>query len=355
MDIMVSAYLDNNIGDDLMLKLLANRFPQHQFLLYTDKSTIANTFTDIANIQIRKSTDWVKDIDRAKAHISVGGSIFQVVSRRQKIWRMKRIYRLSKLKRRKMKLATLGSNFGPYSDRWGPKLTEWELRKNDLVTVRDKEALAYLDTFKRMKKYLLADDIVYNLDPRLLNLPSEERRGLGISAYRSIRKGETNYQNFQALAALADAYIEKTGKRVSLFAFDSEKENDLVACHYIRDMAVHKGQIDIVPYMGNDRVFLKSFSSCECLVAIRFHSAILADIFQIPFLPVIYSNKMENLLKDRAFEGLSIKLSDLTKDLDMASLAEDLIRGDRLFRDFMGDSHQARLHFDCLEALLEEV
>lgn len=351
MNIMISAYLDNNIGDDLMLKLLAARFPQHRFLLYTDKSVVANTFKDTTNIDIRKNRDWEADLDKADAYLSIGGSIFQVVNRSQKLWRIKRIRRLAKVKRHHKKIATLGSNFGPYSDKWGARLTEWELRKNDLVTVRDREALAFLDTFKGVKNYHLADDIVYNLPVDGL-LKGASRSGLGISVYRSTRPGEINYQNYQALAGLADAYIRKTRKKVMLFPFDSERENDLAAAHHILDLAQEKNGIEIVPYLGDDAYFLDRFSSCDVMVAIRFHSAILADICQLAFLPVIYSNKMENFLKDRDYQGISIKLEDLTKDLDLDWLADEMIGASRLFNNFTGDRHKAALHFDQLEDLL---
>ncbi len=352
MNIMISAYLDNNIGDDLMLKLLAGRFPQHQFFLYTDKSVLANTFRDQDNIIIRRSRDLESDMGKADAYLSIGGSIFQVVNRRQKIWRLKRIRRLARFKRRKIKIATLGSNFGPYADQWGIRLTRWELRKNDLVTVRDREALALLEGSKGIKQYFMADDIVYNLPADLLRNP-KERTGLGISCYRSIRPGENNYQNYQALAGLADRYVQKTGKRVFLFSFDSEGENDLAAAHHILNLSREKDMIEIIPYLGDDTYFLDRFSACERLIAIRFHSAILADICQIPFLPVAYSNKMINLMEDRGFRGLSLKLEELTPALDLDMLAQELRDGGRLFDHFIGDQHTAALHFDKLEELLE--
>ncbi len=51
---------------------------------------------------------------------------------------MIKILKLIKLKNKGIKIATLGSNLGPFSSKVGTKLTEWELRQNDLVTVRDK-------------------------------------------------------------------------------------------------------------------------------------------------------------------------------------------------------------------------
>lgn len=34
MKVFLDAYLNNNLGDDLMIQMVANRYPQHQFYIY---------------------------------------------------------------------------------------------------------------------------------------------------------------------------------------------------------------------------------------------------------------------------------------------------------------------------------
>lgn len=350
---MLFAYLDNNIGDDLMVKLLAQRFPQHRFLLYTRKSVVMPTFESVPNLVIRPPQLWTEDMKTASVFLSIGGSIFQACSLLQKRYRCRRIRKLKKLKGQGLKIVTMGSNLGPYKGWLGAKLIEWELRLNDLVTVRDQEAVDLLKGFRGIKQVVLADDLVYNLT--IDQSPPEERCGLGIAAYRSMRVGENNFDNYGFLAQLTDAYVRKTGKSVRLFAFDSEDENDLSAAHHIYQLAEEKEALSIVPYLGDQEGFLSSFRSCERIVAIRFHSAILADIYQIPFFPVAYSNKMQNLLTDRGYQGLSYLLEDLNTRLDADKLAEEIIQGDRLFTDFLGDRHNASQHFDALAGLLDSL
>lgn len=53
MRIMIDTYLDNNLGDDLMIKILANEFKKDYFYLYTNSSTIKNTYGSIHNIEVR--------------------------------------------------------------------------------------------------------------------------------------------------------------------------------------------------------------------------------------------------------------------------------------------------------------
>lgn len=353
MKIVVYAYLDNNLGDDLMIKILAQRFPQHQFYIYSNSSIIKHTFRVNENIIVRKTTDRKVDLETADAYLTIGGSLFQLVSAKQKYWRIKRLRQLRKIKRKNIKIATLGSNFGPYSGKFGIRLTEWELRQNDLVTVRDKEAEGFLRQFKKIENYHLADDIVYNL-PMIYKSKRIDQSGLGISAYRSIREPEYNFDSYKILAAIADEYIRRTGKNVKLFAFDSENENDLSAAMHIFNFAEEKENFEIIPYLGDETYFLEQFEACERMIAIRFHSAILADIFKIPFLPVIYSNKMSNFLIDRAYVGPAFALKELSLMRDLDSLVDTIIKGEGLFNKFTGDEHNSDLHFVELEKIFDE-
>lgn len=351
MNVIVDAYLDNNLGDDLMIKLLLNHFPHCQFYIYTDNSIIKNTFKNEKNLRFKNSRKKMKDLKTTDAYLTIGGSRFQLSSKKQKLWRIYRINYLRKAKRHKAKMITLGANFGPYSDKLGPMLTKQELRKNDLITVRDKEAENFIRSFKSIDNYYLADDIVYNLD-KIYPKRNPDKSGLGITAFRSRQVPDCNYDNYQFLAALADNYIQKTGKQVKLFSFDSESQNDLSAAYHIYNMAKEKELIRIVPYLGEEQSFLFEFESCERMIAIRFHSAVLSDIFEIPFLPIIYSNKMNNFLEDRKFTGSKLELKDLDMNQDINKVVDDIIDGNSLFNNFTGEQHNASLHFEKLANLL---
>ena len=351
MNIMVNAYVDNNLGDDLMIKLLAKRFPDYNFYLYSNLSIVKNTFENIKNVFIRPISDRKSDINMVDAYITIGGSVFQIHTMRHMISRIIKIYNLKKIKKKRIKIATIGANFGPYSSKIGIKLIEWELRVSDLITVRDEYSEKLLKTFKNIKNYHLADDIVFNMD----SICSDKKDGLGISVYRSIKGNETNFENYKAISQIADKYIIKTGKKVRLFAFDSENENDVVAAHYILNFAEEKDKIEIIPYIGDETLFLSEFKKSERMIAIRFHSAILADSFKIPFLPIVYSNKMKNLISDRGFDGKMIMLEDLNMELDFETIVNDIVSGKGLFYNFLDNKGNSNMHFDELEMLLKKI
>lgn len=350
MRIIVEAYLDNNLGDDIMIKIMVDKFPEHQFFLYSDSTVVQKTFENIKNLSVKNTNQRKKDLKNIDAYIKIGGSIFQIINFKQQVLRIIGILGLMKMRYKGIKIATLGCNFGPYSTKFGIKLTEWELRNNQLVTVRDQFSFKMLTGFRKIDNFFYADDIVYNYNVLKCD---RIKSGLGISVYRSLKNEENNYENYQALANIADNYIKRTGKRVSLFAFDSEQENDLSAMHHIFNLSNHKQSIDLVPYIGDSETFINKYKNCERIIAIRFHSAILADLFKVPFLPIPYSNKLMNLLNDRGFTGDIISIENLNMKLDIERVVSNLITGENLFTNFLDNKGNSKEHFDQLAKILK--
>lgn len=352
MKVMVSAYLDNNIGDDLMIKLLSEYFPRDEFYIYTNKSVIKNTFSNCGNIFIKSENERNKDIDNIDIFLSIGGSIFNDLnSLKGQINRLRKILFIKKLKRKKKLIVTLGCNLGPYRDKVGPFLTKLELKNNDLVTVRDRYSFEMLKSFKSIRNYHLASDIVYNYATNKEDIP--KCYGLGISAYRSVKTNDVNYQNYKVLAAIIDKYIDKTEKKVILFAFDSEKENDLSAAHHILNLSKRNDKIEIAAYLGEHENFINKMGECEKFIAIRFHSAVISELLNIPFLPIIYSNKMEALLEDVGFSGEKYYIEDFnTQKVDIDKIVESIIDGKQLCHGNLQKNNFR--HFEELSRLMSK-
>lgn len=346
---MLFAYLDNNIGDDLMLKLISERFPDFRFYFYTSNTTVINTLSQFENFISRDPKDRKEDLNSMDVILSIGGSIFNDLNTmRGKLARIRKILFLKKAKSKGKKIITLGCNLGPYTDQLGIFLTLFELKMNSLVTVRDKASFNLASSNRKLYNLHLADDIVYNLN----FYPVQKlKTGLGISAFRSTHLGENNYQNYQALAKIADEYIKRNNKIVKIFAFDSETENDLAAAHHIFALIENKHMVEIVSYIGNINNFLLEFSSCECHIAIRFHSAVLSNVFKIPFYPIAYSNKMKEFIEDKFPNFNLINISNLQVDkFNFLKVVEDLSNLTELCSSTYFENN-SKTHFDELERL----
>lgn len=161
--IVISGYLDNNIGDGLMTKLLLKNFPKQQFYHYTNKTIIKNTFKGFENLKICDLSSEKEDLKEVDIYLRIDGSIFQIQSIMQNIRRRINLCKLRGIKRSKTHIVVLGSNFDSKYKRSALKTVQKEIKLNSLTVVRDEHSYEMLKGFKRIKNYHLAYDIAYNL------------------------------------------------------------------------------------------------------------------------------------------------------------------------------------------------
>lgn len=64
MKTVVDAYLDNNLGDDLMIKLFADHFSEHNIYIFEDNSVVRETFKNNTNIIFLYKKDYDRQIAR---------------------------------------------------------------------------------------------------------------------------------------------------------------------------------------------------------------------------------------------------------------------------------------------------
>ena len=126
MKLLTSGYFYRNLGDDLFLRILANRYPTHQFhtLIHGDH---ACAYTDMPNVRVMPMTKLRRGMDKvlaklnpglrlacvmgkkADASVLIGGSMFQELAEDGSD-----ISRLQKMPKNYNRLFVLGINFGPY-------------------------------------------------------------------------------------------------------------------------------------------------------------------------------------------------------------------------------------------------
>ncbi|AQP53089.1 hypothetical protein BW732_01835 [Vagococcus penaei] len=231
------------------------------------------------------------------------------------------------------------------------------MKINDLITVRDDYSYKLISHLN-LKSCFLIDDFVYNIakTPYILENvekvnSNNEKYILGISAYRSPIKGDSNIASYRVLADICDNVIEKRGAKVKLFSFDSENENDLVSAFYIKKYAKHANEIEIVPYLNDEINFLNNFVSCDRIIGIRFHSLIISDVYGIPFYPISYSNKTNNFLTDIGYKGNINNYSDL--EINKQRILSDILSDTFFISNKSNNSEQHLLEFENLIRKIE--
>ncbi|WP_185765245.1 polysaccharide pyruvyl transferase family protein [Niallia circulans] len=342
--VLISAYLNNNLGDDLFVKILCERYPQTQFYIYENKAKL-RAFTDINNLHVIYPNPLFKLIDKIPhklfsksfvrtvigifmdAHVCIGGSLFIENNN----WK-------TKIKRDKGKLINnkpnflLGCNFGPYKKTQFYESYQNIFSKYDDVCFRDMQSY---ELFKELPSVRLAQDVVFNLDYQ-----GEEtsEKTVGISLIDvSNRDNLAPYKAayLQKMKQVCEYYINKN-YQVALFSFCKYEGDETAIAELLQLLDTkYKPKVKVVPYEDNLASALAELNKVEIMYATRFHSMILGFLFNKKVFPIIYSKKMTNVLHDINFQGNYCEIKDIDrleieeldqldyKELDMQHIIKD--------------------------------
>lgn len=310
-------YVNNNLGDDLFFQHLANRYSSNTFNLFAP-SMYSDTFNCIDNIRLIYPTKVKRVLNKFykilfkknlnfytnKADISllVGGSLFM----ENKDWKIVQHEFVNKFSASKNNYL-LGANFGPYTslefyDSYKKKFVDFED-----ICFREK----YTENlFKDLKNVRVAPDILFGFKSDKLKINEEKK--VFISVIKpSYRKDliDVDMKYYKGIAMLVKKYLSE-GYEISLVSF-CQAEGDEDAIDEIYSLLEKKTNIDRLYYKGfNRNEILKELARSEIIVATRFHAMILGWVFNKKVLPLIYSNKTLNVIKDVEFKGVYIDIKE---------------------------------------------
>ena len=319
-NILVSGYLDRNFGDDIMIRILADRLKEHKLYLKTNRKELLIPFKDIDNVFELEENEKVN----FDAMVRVIGSGFMTNSKIGLYYAIKDLMYYKKQKKKCKNLITIGCNVGPFSNKFAEFILKRQMNYFDLITTRDENSYDYVKRHTKKAIVSCYPDIAFSIPQNWLPKEKSVENCLGISAYRNNSKPYLNYDYYFAMAKIADEYIGRTGKKVLIFAFDIENENDIVSAYTIKSLCKGAEMIEIILHIDNGDNIIKNMARCSNIIAVRFHSAILAMRLGIPFFPVIYSEKLNNVLNDLNYTGERVLYSE-AKSIDVPRLVSSLI------------------------------
>lgn len=316
---MQSAYLyaydHQNLGDDLFIETIVERYPKVRFYMWSDK-TNKNNFRYLKNLTIIDKESLIVKLlkkvrpslvlryqniykNKAVVHIYVGGSIFMEYPSWENIvnwWK----YQVDHYK-----FYILGANFGPYETK------EYKLGMNK-VFAKAKD-ICFRDTyskhlFQKNDVVRYAPDILfaYSKIPRMVEI----KKQLFISPIKCSEKNDLKIQECEEqYINMFDSILKEYYNDGYTFVFASfcedEKDVDAICliCQKIEKWA-DKNCYTVLEYNGKNQIdVLEKLAESEYIIASRFHAAILGMVAQRPVFPVIYSDKTQNVLEDLKFEG----------------------------------------------------
>lgn len=346
MKIFLDGYFANNFGDDLMIQGLLKKYPNYDFVAMSSKNEVKNTYKNYNNIKFLNSFD----NEYYDYYIFIGGSIYEFVHLKNIRYHFHRLKRMLLSKRKGSKILTLGANLGNYNLNIGKKIIMKELEIQDLITVRDNYSFNLLKENGVKTQTYLIQDIAFEvlMDYKEKIKKKNNSNVLGISSFK------LNDNSIIAIANIVKNYISKSeGNTVRIFSFNPKSQQDHFFAKKIKKEVpeLYHKSIELVDYTGDVNRFLEEISGCSKFVAVRFHSAIIAYIFSIPFLPIVYSNKTENFLNDINYQGERFHTDNPFKSNDLQSAFKKIEEAEyRTPNDYLGRNYQK--HFDVFDKFM---
>lgn len=374
--ILVKAYVANNVGDDLFLKILFERYPKTHFLLLGNKKN-TKFLKRYSNIKVIIPPDYmlfnrivlkILDFESTKnlankfrdylwriffksisvkidGYVIIGGSMF-IESNENEISLNDKtnLYATELIKKPKY---IIGANFGPYKSNNYLNLYKEIFKKfNDICFREEFSSKLFINSIKT--RYCA--DIVFQLKiPKIEKLPKSIGFSLiDLSRRDNLKKYENEYLKF--IDHLIHHY-DNLGYCIYLFSF-CEVEGDEIAINRIMNILpieIRK-KVNIVLYKSNIDIFIKTFGKMEIIISTRFHAMILGILFKQKIFPIIYSEKMSNVLSDIEYKGTSIEINNL--NVSKIDLITKEIHNNRILVESLHKS--AHNHFIELDKFLPQ-
>jgi len=318
--VMIYAYTNFNLGDDLFIKVLCERYPHTKFILHAPREYKVN-LNEIENITIIPDDTLIvrginflsrklkfefltrnliaKNCDMA---VLIGGSLFIELDNWQHAYELKKNMLI-----KNKPFFLLGANFGPYKDR-NFQLKYKELFK-EYTDICFREQYSY-DLFENLNNIRMADDIIFQLEK---SVEEEVENYIVISVIKPSEKNIPNFDEiyYQKLRDIAIYFIERE-LNVTFMSF-CESEGDKEAIENVIKIIPEKysNKIKKHLYKLNMEETLGVIAKSKFVIATRFHAMIVGWVYNKPVFPIAYSKKMTNVINDVGFEGSYIELANL--------------------------------------------
>ena len=316
--IFVMAYLRNNLGDDMFVMELLNRYPDVEFYVEVVDMKYAKALEKKNNVKIiinENETFEKIDINQYDGYVYIGGSIFMEGG---KVYNLDEgcLEFVKKCKILNKPFYYIGSNYGPYQTEKYFNLSKETFKQCTDLCFRDQYSY---NLFKDISTVRYAPDVLFSYEIEECN---KEKDTIGISIIdleirENLRHKED--EHIQFLFNNINFYL-KNGKNIYLFSFCND-EGDEKAIQKILNKfknSDYKNRITVVRYNENIEEFLAIYKKMEYMICQRFHSLVLSYICNQKFYVISYSQKICNIIKELNLCDKYIKLEEITAQKTIA-------------------------------------
>ena len=326
--VFLDMYLKKNLGDDLFLKIFAERYNNCKFTVYQKKdlySSIINNknviykatfFNRLLNLlgnkfNLKKFIAGYRLAKHSDFKILLGGSLF--IEQKHSINKEEIIHNYLGIKK---PYFILGSNFGPYNSN-----EFYETYKEVFKNAKDvcfREKYSYDLKNVRYNSY-----IVFSMNCDKYKKENNNTVVISIINLENRNKLKDYLKRYEEyIINLTSSFVEK-GKKVIFMSFCAFERDELAINRIYDNLDSNiKESVSKYFYDGNIDETLNIIAKSDTVVGTRFHATILGILFEKKVLPIIYSDKTLNVLNDMNFDGKIVKMNELEETIDVNSIAK---------------------------------
>lgn len=355
--ICVRAFVNGNLGDDLFIYILCNRYPHEQFVV-CGLSKYSGSFAEIKNLTY-KSVDspgikwgircinfmpillnyickkfWKRELfsklslfdilsRTSRYNILISGSLFMQKKSSGKLYfkNIKSPYMRCEKKYYSRSPIVMGCNFGPFYDEGYLKEYQALFSGARQVSFRDKYSAE-----------LFFGDNIFGASDIVFSYPKDKCVLPNIQNYILVSVVNL-HKDFDEKANMSDRYLEYLNNLIQVLLENNQKvillgcckaQGDDKVCKQIMEQLKDKqANVGIINYPDMDMNQVAGyFANAKYVIASRFHAMILGWLFEKNVFPIIYDDKMLHVIDDiqeKAGNGKNIKYTSIY-DLDTNSI-----------------------------------
>lgn len=322
--VLIHAYLAGNLGDDLLVRLLCERYPEVRFYILGDEMYKVR-YSDLKNCRVSAQEDKrVRIINRfmkwfgiqdgfryllvkyATAVVHIGGSCFV-----QHFDDWSSFYKVDQdLAEKSRNLFLVGANFGPYTNEDYYRDYHELFKKYRGICLRDQYSR---ELFWDIPQISYAPDVVFQCKMRPWK---EKKKKIVVSVIELENRGGkysiSGYaETYLGFHVQMIRYLIGQGYEISLVSFcQSQMDDSMIQkiCDGLENEK--KKKVTCIAYQTELSPILKEFEESEGVIGTRFHSIVLGLLNHCKVLPVVYDQKTERTLEDLHYP-MKLELSEL--------------------------------------------
>lgn len=315
--IFLMAYARKNLGDDLFIKMLLERYPMHDFYMKVGKYEYLKELDqhDNLHVMIGNDTDeelYKQDVNEYDMYIYIGGSIFmeggKVYNLSEKFYNF-----IERCKENNKPFCYVSCNYGPYQTQEYFELSKKAFKTCTDICFRDKYSY---HLFQDIETVRYAPDLAFSYeDKEVEKIP--DSIGISIidlSIRNDLKHKQENYINF--LCNHIKKYLEE-GKKIYLYSF-CENEGDEETLDCILNRLPNNPKVTGIRYNGNLDEFLEQYSKMEYMICARFHAMILSCIARQKMYIMTYSKKIDRVIDDLELNLPVIHFNEIDENFNLS-------------------------------------